>query len=514
MLKNLKFRTLLMLGYGIVLIFIFIMSSISYLSISSLIETSNWVSHTYEVIGKTDTLITHMVDMETGQRGFLLTGNEIFLEPFKSGKEKFDKEIEECINRVNDNPAQQERFRKIKTLKKLWISSAGEHEIDLKRKIELGVLKPQALINVLEGKTEDGNEWSEKQMSGKAIMDEIRAKANEIIASERKLLKIRGLENSSTSSFAKNASVYGFLLVCIFSIAVMFVLTKTMMYQLSELAEISTYIATSSSELASCSSQLSATALETNTAVGQMSTSVEELKQTSIVSNKKAKLVSESSDNVAKVSEEGKRLTFETQRGMEVIREHMNDIAESIIKLSEQGQVIADINSTVNGLAEQSNLLAVNASIEAAKAGDYGKGFAVVAQEIRNLAEQSKLATNQVRGIINDIQQATSTSVMVTEKGTKIVEKGLEQAVEAGEAIMELSRVIEESSEAATQISVTSLQQLTGMEQVGQAVSDISKAGTQIASSSTQLESASRQLEEMGQKLKALMSTYRFKEKD
>src|SRR5206468_6485887 len=90
------------------------------------------------------------------------------------------------------------------------------------------------------------------------------------------------------------------------------------------------------------------------------------------------------------------------------IQTQMESIADSVVKLSEQGQAIGEIIATVNDLAEQSNLLAVNASIEAAKAGEQGKGFAVVAQEVKSLAEQSKQATAQVRNLLNDIQKATS----------------------------------------------------------------------------------------------------------
>src|SRR4030067_173625 len=109
---------------------------------------------------------------------------------------------------------------------------------------------------------------------------------------------------------------------------------------------------------------------------------------------------------------------------MHRIQEQMESIAQSIVRLSEQGQAIGEIIATVNDLAEQSNMLAVNAAIEAAKAGEQGKGFAVVAQEVKSLAEQSKQATAQVRTILGDIQKATSGAVMATEQGSKAGETG------------------------------------------------------------------------------------------
>jgi methyl-accepting chemotaxis protein len=124
---------------------------------------------------------------------------------------------------------------------------------------------------------------------------------------------------------------------------------------------------------------------------------------------------------------DGKQSVQASIEAMHRIQEHMASIAESIVRLSEQGQTIGEIIATVNDLAEQSNLLAVNAAIEAAKAGEQGKGFAVVAQEVKSLAEQSKQATAQVRTILNDIQTAMSAAVMATEQGSKAVDAGVKQ---------------------------------------------------------------------------------------
>ena len=102
---------------------------------------------------------------------------------------------------------------------------------------------------------------------------------------------------------------------------------------------------------------------------------------------------------------------------MNHIREQMESIADSVVRLSEQGQAISEIIATVNDIAEESNLLAVNAAIEATRAGEFGKGFAVVAQEVKSLAEQSRQATAQVRTILMEVQKATSAAVMATEQG-------------------------------------------------------------------------------------------------
>jgi methyl-accepting chemotaxis protein len=164
-------------------------------------------------------------------------------------------------------------------------------------------------------------------------------------------------------------------------------------------------------EISATSSQLTASSTETVTAITETTTTMEEVKQTAQVANERAKAISESSAKTVQVARDGEKAVDETTSGMTRIREQMEFIAESIMRLSEQSQAIGEIMNSINDLAEQSNLLAVNASIEAAKAGEEGKGFSVVAEEVKNLAEQSKQATQQVREILADVQKATSTRI-------------------------------------------------------------------------------------------------------
>jgi methyl-accepting chemotaxis protein len=163
----------------------------------------------------------------------------------------------------------------------------------------------------------------------------------------------------------------------------------------------------------------------------------------------------------------------------------------------------------VNDLAEQSNLLAVNAAIEAAKAGEQGKGFAVVAQEVKSLAAQSKQATAQVRAILGDIQKATSAAVMAAEQGSKAVEVGMRRSGEVGESIRALADSIEEAARAATQIVASAQQQLVGMDQVALAMQNIEQASAQNVASTKQTAGAAQKLHDLGQKLKQVAEQYK-----
>jgi methyl-accepting chemotaxis protein len=275
-----------------------------------------------------------------------------------------------------------------------------------------------------------------------------------------------------------------------------------------EIREGVNVLTSSAGEILATTTQVASAAVETATAVSQTTTTVEEVKQTAEMSNQKAKYVSESAKKTAQVSQDGRQAVEDAIAGMKHIQDQMQSVAASIVRLSEQSQAIGEIIATVTDLAEQSNLLAVNAAIEAAKAGEQGKGFAVVAQEVKSLAEQSKQATAQVRTILTDIQKAMSAAVMATEQGSKAVDAGVKQSEEASQAIRMLTESIAESAQAATQIAASSQQQSVGMDQVAMAMENIKQASTQNVAGTRQAETAAQNLRDLGQTLKQLVEQY------
>lgn len=279
--------------------------------------------------------------------------------------------------------------------------------------------------------------------------------------------------------------------------------------QIQEILEGVNVLASSGSEIMASVSQLTSGAAETSTAVSETTTTVEEVKQTTDVSSQKAKHVSELGRKSVEISQTGIKSIEDTIQGMNRIKEQVESIADMVVRLSEQSQAIGEIIATVNDLAEQSNLLAVNASIEAAKAGEQGKGFAVVAQEIRSLAAQSKQATTQVRNILFDVQKAISSAVMATEMGSKAVEEGVRLSTQAGEAIDVLAESVTESTNAAIQIAASSQQQLIGMDQVASAMENIREAALQMASSTKQTERAAHDLHNLGSRLQEIVKFYK-----
>jgi methyl-accepting chemotaxis protein len=197
---------------------------------------------------------------------------------------------------------------------------------------------------------------------------------------------------------------------------------------------------------------------------------------------------------------------------MQLIRQRVENIAETILMLSERTQQIGEIIETVNAIADQSKLLALNASIEAARAGDEGRGFAVVAMEVRQLAEQSREATERVGDILSEIQQATNTAVMVTEEGSKGAAAGIELVDRAGDAIRELARTIESAAEAAIQIAASTHQQTNGMDQLGTAMTQIKQATVQTAASTQQTEQSIRDLMTMARQMESAIARYNLEQ--
>ncbi len=278
--------------------------------------------------------------------------------------------------------------------------------------------------------------------------------------------------------------------------------------QAAQISESVSVLSSSARQILDFSARVAASATETADAVTQTTATFEQVRQTAQLSSQKARIVADGSQRMAQTSLTGKQSTDDTAQGMRRIKQQMDSIADSMVRLSEQTQAIGQIIAAVDDLAAQSNLLAVNAAIEAAKAGEQGKGFTVVAQEVKSLAEQSKQATAQVRAILNDIQKATGAAVLATEQGAKAVETGVKQSAQAGESIQALANSMADSAQAATQIAASSQQQLIGVDQVASAMESIRQASTQNAASAKQMEDSARDLNELGRKLKALVEQH------
>jgi methyl-accepting chemotaxis protein len=317
------------------------------------------------------------------------------------------------------------------------------------------------------------------------------------------------LTQNSAGAFAAGqasvgASVVGLVVAVIVIIIASVMLTRSveaLRGYTASLAQTASLMVMSVSEILGTISRAAAGTAEMAASINETTTTVEVMRKASELASQKAQYVIDTAERALQVTQSGQKAVQETATVMDRIREQMETIAQTVVRLSEQSQSIGGIIASVTDLADQSNLLAVNAAIEAAKAGEQGKGFSVVAQEIKSLAEQSKQATAQVRGILSDVQKATSSAVMATEQGSKAVEAGVKQASEAGEANRALTETSAVALQAAVQIAASNQQQVVGMDQIGIAMISINEAGSLNAGSLRQMELAAKKLHELGQNL-------------
>jgi methyl-accepting chemotaxis protein len=274
--------------------------------------------------------------------------------------------------------------------------------------------------------------------------------------------------------------------------------------------EAASGLSTAAAEILASTTQQASGASEQSAAISQTTTTVEEVKAIAEQSVEWARQVMGMSERTVEVSYSGQDAIAETIVGMGQIRERVEGIAENIVALLTQAQRIGEIITTVDEIAAQSNVLALNASVEAARAGEYGKGFAVVAVEVRNLARQSQQATEQVRGILSEVQKGIVAAVTATEEGTKVVEEGVRLVEQAQEVITRLGTVIEESAQVARQMAAGGRQQVSGVGQIAMSMQNINQATVQNLASTRQAEKAASDLNDLARSLTETVEQYRL----
>ena len=262
------------------------------------------------------------------------------------------------------------------------------------------------------------------------------------------------------------------------------------------------------SEIVASVTEQGASTSQQAAAVSETTATVDEVRVTAQQSSQKAQTVATMARHAAEIAAQGLGTVERSVTGMQDLRGRVETIAEQILALSEQTQQVGEIISSVEDLADQSNLLAVNAAIEAAKAGEQGRGFAVVAQEVRSLAEKSKAATVQVRTMLTDIQRATNAAVLATEQGTRGADEGARLVEQAGVTIRQLDETIRHSAEAAQQIAASVGQQGAGMDQIAVAMASINQSTLETDAGTRQLQKAAESMNVLAQRLSGLLGRY------
>ncbi|MCM2374417.1 methyl-accepting chemotaxis protein [Aporhodopirellula aestuarii] len=252
--------------------------------------------------------------------------------------------------------------------------------------------------------------------------------------------------------------------------------------------------------LASTSEQSVGTQIQA-ASIAQTVSTVNEISQTAQQAAQRSSEVADSARQADDVGNEGRSAIEESIHAMEQVQIQVESLATSILSLAERAQAIGEITATVKEIAEQTNVLALNAAVEASRAGEHGKGFAVVASEVKSLAQQSKNATNQVRTILTEIQQATQEAVLSTENGNKAVASASHIVGKAGDTINQLVATLAVSAKLAAQISASASQQAIGVSQLKDGMTDINGVTQRQAETIKQIEHSAQNLNELSNEL-------------
>ena len=252
------------------------------------------------------------------------------------------------------------------------------------------------------------------------------------------------------------------------------------------------------------SSEIQARQIENASAtVMQMAQSMDE------VSSKTAASAEVAEKSVGIAHEGGDRVR-RTIHGMNAIREHIQDTSKRIKRLGESSQEIGDIVALINDIADQTNILALNAAIQASAAGEAGRGFAVVADEVQRLAERSSNATKRIETLVKTIQADTNEAVISMEKSTGEVVGGAGLAEKAGEALEEIEKVSARLAELIDEISKSAGQVSEMASRVSSAMISINEITGQTAESSVATASAIGKLNQLAQELRQSVAGFRL----
>ena len=356
---HLSIRQKVAVGYGLIFLMVATLGVVSLSSFESLAEANRWAAHTRDVMSVIEELWGELTETGTFERGYILFGDDDDWERYQLALPKIANNSEKLRDLTEDNPRQQQRLDLLKPLIATRLARLSEEMAIRKRDgfdVAMASIRSNQKISV--------------RADVLSIFDDMRREESMLLAQRD------GVEKTANQRMTF-VILYGIPAVLVILAILGFFSTRTIIRQLVETVH---HLSSSSAQILAATAQIASGAAETSSAVRETTATVEEVKQAADVSSRKAKSVSDSAQKVSQVSLDGRRSVKGVVQGMQRIQEQVGAIAESIVHLSEQSQAIGEIITTVNDLAEQSNLLAVNAAIEAAKAGDQGKGFAVVAR--------------------------------------------------------------------------------------------------------------------------------------
>jgi methyl-accepting chemotaxis protein len=279
-----------------------------------------------------------------------------------------------------------------------------------------------------------------------------------------------------------------------------------------EVATATDEVASGATEIAASAEEMAAGIEEQSAQVDQVTTAMEEMSTSVVQVADKARDAATSADESGKVAGNGGEIVQQTIDGMNSISEAVSAGAASVTELGRRGEQIGQIIGVINDIADQTNLLALNAAIEAARAGEHGRGFAVVADEVRKLAERTQQATEEVTSSIKEIQDETGEAVKRMDDGIEQVKAGVDHAEQAGDSLRLIVTNAQDLSQMVASIAAVTEQQSAAAEQVSRNVENIASVSRESAQGASQAASAAAQMSGKAEQLRQIVSQFKLRQ--
>jgi len=510
--SNLKIATRMYFGFGAVVTLFIMLVTIAYANLSSLNEASERNTHSYQVLGEVGGILESLINIETGQRGFSLSGKTDSLEPYNKGKENLRLHLDRVKSLTSDNAQQQVRLQQLDQEQQLWLSTS---------------IDPAIKLRVDSTDTEMHAVVEEEQLGkGKKGMDAIRGLITDIDAAERVLLTQRAQNATSLQSVTKVTLIGGGVVAAVLALLIAIWLAHNIVFPIRQAVDIAKQvakgdltvevtvtstenetgellaalkgmnealvsivekvrsgtdaIAAASSQIASGNLDLSSRTESQASALEETASSMEELTGT----------VKHNGDNARQANVLAVSASAVAVKGGVVV----SQVVDTMRSINGSSKKIADIISVIDGIAFQTNILALNAAVEAARAGEQGRGFAVVATEVRNLAQRSASAAKEIKMLIAD-------SVEKVEIGTKLVDQ-------AGTTMNEIVDSVRHVTDIMAEIAAASEEQTSGIEQINQAIMQMDDTTQQNAALVEEAAAAAQALQDQAGNLVQVVSVF------
>ncbi|MDH0095329.1 methyl-accepting chemotaxis protein [Pseudomonas sp. GD04158] len=543
MLANLNISQKLYAGFGVVLLIILVLVLSTWRGFDQVERAVRLNIHTYDVINESADLLASLINIETGARGFVITGREQFLGPLDAGQKDFQVHLAKLRQLTRDNSAQQRRFAELQASYDQWQREDINGILELRRQVAAGTQSFDALI--------------ERVAAGdaKVKMDAMRRLLSEIQAEERGLLEQRTASMNAAKSLSLVILLVGGLIATALAVSVAFLLSRSIAGRLQQVVAVARNVAQgrldstieragrdeigvlldafvtmqerlremiglirigagqlvdAAQNISNASTQLSVSTHEQSQAASSMAATVEELTVSINHVADNAKEAHGLSSDSGRQSAEGGAVIQETLSSMQRIADTVQGAAAQIAELGQHSDQISSIVNVIKEIADQTNLLALNAAIEAARAGEQGRGFAVVADEVRLLAQRTANSTQEITEMIKKIQLGTRNAVSNMEIGVQQVNGGVEQASQAGDAIIAIRQASASVVGVVDQISLALREQTVASQDVARNVERIAQMSMQNSEAVADTSRTAQDLQKLALTLEKQVASFRF----